>query len=115
MAAARRRVMELARVMSTHEFRKTLVFIAFAGEEMGLVGSSMYAEKARKENDQIDAVLNNDIIGSEVSGNGFRDNGSVRVFSEDPNDSTSRQLARYIRDVGARYFPALRVGHDIPG
>jgi len=102
-------VMELARVMSTHEFRKSVVFIAFAGEEMGLVGSSLYAEKARKENDQIEAVLNNDIIGSEISGNGFRDNGSVRVFSEDPNDSPSRQVARYIRNLGERYFPAMRV------
>jgi len=102
-------VMELARVMSTHEFRKTVVFIAFAGEEMGLIGSALYAESARKQNDQIEAVLNNDIIGSEVSGNGFRDNGSIRVFSEDPNDSPSRQLARYIREAGNRYFPALRV------
>ena len=102
-------VMELARVMSGHQFRKTIVFIAFAGEEMGLIGSTLYAENARKANDQIEAVLNNDIIGSEVSGNGFRDNGSVRVFSEDPNDSPSRQLARYIQDTGARYFPAMRV------
>lgn len=102
-------VMELARVMSTHEFRKTIVFIAFAGEEMGLVGSSLYAENARKHNELIEAVLNNDIIGSEVSGNGFRDNGSIRVFSEDPNDSPSRELARYIRDAGNKYYPALRV------
>ncbi len=101
-------VMELARVMSAHEFRKTLVFVAFAGEEMGLIGSALYAEQARGRNDLIDAVLNNDIIGSEVSGNGFRDNGSVRVFSEDPNDSPSRQLARYIHAAGALYFPALR-------
>ena len=102
-------VMELARVMSTHQFRKTLVFVAFAGEEMGLVGSALFAEQARKQNLLIEAVLNNDIIGSEVSGNGFRDNGSVRLFSEDPNDSPSRQLARYIRAEGERYFPAMRV------
>ncbi len=102
-------VMELARVMSQHEFRKTIVFVAFAGEEMGLVGSSLYAQDARAQNQTIEAVLNNDIIGSEVSGNGFRDNGSVRVFSEDPNDSPSRQVARYIRDVGERYLPSMRV------
>jgi len=102
-------VMELARVMSQHAFRKTIVFVAFAGEEMGLVGSSLYAQDARAQNQTIEAVLNNDIIGSEVSGNGFRDNGSVRVFSEDPNDSPSRQLARYIRDLGERYLPSMRV------
>ena len=61
-------VMELARIMSQYEFEKTIVFVAFAGEEMGLVGSSLYARKARKENQIIDGVLNNDIIGSEVFG-----------------------------------------------
>src|SRR5262249_30181495 len=34
-------VLELARVMSRYEFNKTLVFIAFDGEEQGLVGSSL--------------------------------------------------------------------------
>jgi hypothetical protein len=102
-------VMELARVMSGHEFKKTIVFIAFAGEEMGLVGSSLYALDARNQNQIIDGVLNNDIIGSEVAGNGFIDNGRVRVFSEDPNDSQSRQIARYMREIGERYVPSMKV------
>jgi Zn-dependent M28 family amino/carboxypeptidase len=102
-------VMELARVMSQHEFENTIVFIAFAGEEEGLVGSRLYAEKARAANVAIECVLNNDIIGSDISGNGFSDNGHVRVFSEDPSDSQSRQVARYIREVGERYLPAMRV------
>ena len=102
-------VMELARVMSQHEFKKTVVFIAFAGEEVGLYGSSLYAQDARKENAIIDGVLNNDIIGSDVAGNGFIDNGRVRVFSEDPNDSPSRQIARYVREVGERYMPSMKV------
>jgi hypothetical protein len=102
-------VMELARVMSQHEFENTLVFIAFAGEEEGLVGASLYAEKAKESKTPIECVLNNDIIGSEVSGNGFHANGSLRVFSEDPNDSSSRQVARYVREVGERYVPNMRV------
>ena len=102
-------VMELARVMSRREFKKTVVFIAFAGEEVGLVGSSLYAEDARKQNQNIDAVLNNDIIGSDTAGNGFIDNGRVRVFSEDPNDSPSRQVARYVREIGERYMPSMKV------
>jgi hypothetical protein len=53
--------------------------------------------------------LNNDIIGSEISGNGFTDNGHVRIFSEDPNDSASRQIARYVREVGERYVPSMKV------
>src|SRR5262249_7189437 len=62
-------VMELARVMSQYEFDKTLVFVAFAGEEQGLVGSTLLAAKAKKGNQVIEAVLNNDIIGTDRSGN----------------------------------------------
>ena len=101
--------MELARVLSQYQFEKTLVFIAFAGEEQGLLGSTLYAQKAHKENQKIEAVLNNDIIGSDVSGSGRRENRRVNVFSEDPPDSLSRQLARYIRETGERYFPSMRV------
>jgi hypothetical protein len=102
-------VMELARIMSQYEFEKTIVFVAFAGEEMGLIGSSLYARKARKENTIIDGVLNNDIIGSEVSGNGRIDNSTISVYSEDPDDSTSRQLARYVKDVAERYLPSMKI------
>lgn len=101
-------VLELARVMSQCEFEKTIVFIAFAGEEYGLVGSTLYAQKARKENHIIDAVLNNDIIGSEVSGNGKTINDALWLFSEGPEDSGSRQLARYIKEVGERYLPSMK-------
>jgi Zn-dependent M28 family amino/carboxypeptidase len=102
-------VMELARVLSKYEFEKTLVFITFAGEEEGLLGSSLYAGKAQAAHQKIEAVLNNDIIGSDVSGSGRMDNRRVSVFSEDPNDSPSRELARYIRDMADRYLPAMRV------
>lgn len=102
-------VMELARVMSQHEYEKTVVFVLFVAEEQGLIGSALYARKANSEKRQIEAVLNNDIIGSDVSGDGMSDSGSVRVFSEDPADSPSRQLARYIKDIGERYVPSMRI------
>lgn len=102
-------VMELARVMSQFEFDKTLVFIAFAGEEQGLLGSSLYAAKAKKAQQKIEAVLNNDIIGFESSGSGRMENRRVNIFSDDPLDSPSRTLARYIRDIGERYVPMMRV------
>jgi hypothetical protein len=102
-------VMELARIMSQYEFEKTIVFVAFAGEEEGLVGSALYARKAHKENQIIDGVLNNDIIGSEVSGNGRIDNGTISVYSEDPADSSSRQLARYVKDIAERYTPSMKI------
>ncbi|MEP7367916.1 MAG: M20/M25/M40 family metallo-hydrolase, partial [Acidobacteriota bacterium] len=102
-------VLELARVMSKYEFDKTIVFVAFAAEEIGLVGSGLYADRAEKGKELIEAVLNNDIIGNDVSGNGRRDNRRVRLFSADPADSPSRTLARYIRDTALRYTPQMAV------
>src|SRR6185503_5553695 len=102
-------VMECARVMSQYEFDATLVFVAFAGEEQGLVGARAMAKRLKEKSQTIQTVLNNDIIGSEVSGNGVIDNRRVLVFSEEPNDSASRQIARYVRRIGERYFPELSV------
>ncbi len=102
-------VMELARVMSKYEFEKTIVFVTFAGEEQALIGSSPFAVKAQKEKRQIEGVLNNDIIGSEVSGNGRSDNSTVRIFSPEPRDSMSRELARYIKFAGERYVTSMKL------
>lgn len=102
-------VMELARVLSGYEFEKTLVFVAFSGEEYGLLGSGPYAKRAAAEKSIIDAVLNNDIIGNDVAGNGRTAGTAVRLFSEDPIDSASRTLARYVKEIGERYVPAMTV------
>jgi hypothetical protein len=102
-------VMELARVLSQYQFEKTIVFVAFAGEEMGLLGSTLYAEKAKKLDQKIEAVLNSDIIGSDVGGDGRTENRRVNIFSEDPIDSPSREIARYMKEIGERYVPAMTV------
>jgi len=102
-------VMELARVMSQYEFDKTVAFYVFAGEEQGLVGSGLQAAKAKKENQVIEAVLNNDIIGTDVAGNGRMGNGSVSVYSDETMDSLSQQLSRYVREIGERYLPSMKI------
>src|ERR1035437_8847629 len=102
-------VMELARVMSQYEFDKTVAFYVFAGEEHGLVGSGLQAAKAKKENHVIEAVLNNDIIGTYIAGNGRMGNGSVNVYSDETMDSVSQQLSRYVRDIGERYLPSMKI------
>jgi len=104
-------VMELARVFgeSGLAFDATIVFIAFAGEEQGLVGAKLHAQRAATEKWVIDAVLNNDIVGSPTGGNGIVDGESVRVFSEGPEDSASRQVARFVRRQAARYVPSHAV------
>ena len=102
-------VLELARVMSAYQFDKTIVFVAFAAEEVGLSGSQVYAAQAKKDGMQIEAVLNNDIIGSDVSGNGRSITNVVRVFSAGPDDSAQRELARYTKLIAERYVPSMQV------
>jgi hypothetical protein len=101
--------MELARVMSQYEFDKSIIFVTFAAEEIGLNGSKNFADEAKEKKMIIEAVLNNDIIGTDVAGNGSAANGRVRVFSESPEDSPSRALARYAKEIGERYMPSMTV------
>lgn len=121
-------VLECARVMSRHSFPATIVFVTVSGEEQGLLGSTYMAKKARAENRNIEAVLNNDIMGSNNSSEtNIIDNTRVRVFSEGlpafdlgkqaasirqlglENDGKARQLARYVKEVGERYVDNLEV------
>ncbi|MDQ4139141.1 MAG: M20/M25/M40 family metallo-hydrolase [Bacteroidota bacterium] len=121
-------VMECARVMSKHSFPATIIFVAVTGEEQGLIGARYLAEKAKKANWNIVAVLNNDIIGSNHSnGTNIINNTQVRIFSEGmpayeleknaagirqyglENDGSARQLARYMKEVGERYVDNLEV------
>jgi hypothetical protein len=120
-------VLEMARVMARYKFEATIVFMTVAGEEQGLLGSTYFAETAKKNNLDIEAMFTNDIIGSSLGGNGVRDARTVRVFSEGvpsnetaaeattrrsvggENDSASRQLARFIRETSERYVPAMKV------
>ncbi len=104
-------VIELARVFAQSglQFDATIVFIALAGEEQGLVGAKLHAQRAAAEGWRIDAVLNNDIVGNSRGGTEASEGDRIRVFSEGPEDSPSRQIARYVRRVAMRYQP----GHDV--
>jgi len=103
--------MELARVFSQSglEFDATLVFMCHVAEEQGLMGAKLHAQKARREHIPIEAVLNNDIVGNDRGGNGIIDGASIRVYSEGPEDSPSRELARYVQRWAGRYVPSHRV------
>jgi hypothetical protein len=121
-------VIECARVMSKHSFPATIIFVTVSGEEQGLLGATYMANKAKKENWNIEAVVNNDIMGSNNSSEtNIIDNTRVRVFSEGlpayeldkngtkirqlglENDGKARQLARYVKEIGERYVDNLQV------
>ncbi len=103
--------MELARVFSQSgvEFDATLVFMCHVAEEQGLMGAYLHAQRAVAEHVRIDGVLNNDIVGNDRAGNGIVDGSSIRVYSEGPEDSPSRELARFVQRWGSRYVPSHRV------
>ena len=118
----------MARAMSKYEFPATIVFMAVAGEEQGLLGSGHWAEEAKQNGVHIEGMLDNDIIGNSKSQSGKIDRNSVRLFAEGvspqvkptdellelirtggENDSPTRQLARFIRDTAKIYVPDMSV------
>jgi len=102
---------ELARVFSQSgmDFEATLVFMCHAGEEQGLIGARLHAQKAVAEGIPIQAVFNNDIVGNDKGGSGIIDGATIRVYAEGPEDSPSRELARFIERWGGRYVPSHHV------
>lgn len=120
-------VIEAARVLSRHRFRATLVYAALSGEEQGLYGGRILAAYARAQGWQVQANLNNDIVGNSRGGNGVHDNATVRVFSEGTRttetqqqanrrrynggevDSPSRNIARLMAALAERHLDNLRV------
>lgn len=121
-------IMELACVMSKYKFDATLVFMAVAAEEQGLLGARHWATQARQKNLNIAGMFTNDIIGSSRADNGKVDNKQVRLFSQSipatkemseavrqlvatggDSDSLSRQLARHTKEQGERYVKDFKV------
>ena len=116
--------LECARVLSKLKFPATIIFLTVAGEEQGLNGSQHFARMAKAQGWDIEAVLNNDIVGGDR--NPQQDASVVRVFSEGipvaadekqlrlirglggESDSTSRELARYIAEVGRSYETGVK-------
>ncbi len=120
--------LELARVMAQAKFPATIVFLIVSGEEQGLYGAEYYAQQAVDKKWNLEAILNNDTMGSSAgSETSIIDNTRLRVFSEGlpayqsaeqaakiraigaENDGKTRQLARYMKEVGERYVENLEV------
>jgi len=120
-------VLEAARVLSRYRFPATIVYAALSGEEQGLHGGRILADFARAQGWQVEANLNNDIIGNSCGSDGVCDDAHVRVFSEGPrwqgredlaarwrslggeNDAPSRNLSRFLDSLAGR----LDLGLDV--
>jgi len=120
-------LMEAARLLSKRDNRATLVFAALSGEEQGLYGGKVLADYAVAHGWNVEAELNNDIVGNSRGQNGVIDNTGVRIFSEGTRstetpeqakqrgyhggevDSPSRNLARYMATLADGYLPDFHV------
>jgi len=121
-------VLEMARVMSHYRFGATIVFLAVAGEEQGLNGSTHWAQQAKDRHANIEAMLDNDIVGNSRSEDGQVDRSTLRLFAQGvppaaapddallallraggENDTPPRELARAIRDISSVYVPAMHL------
>ena len=118
-------VIEAARILTKYRFPSSVVLVGLSGEEQGLWGGQIMAERAVAAGWDIAGVLNNDMIGNIEGINGVIENNTFRVFSEPyPRTATeqeirsyrtrggevdgpSRQLARYVDRIAEEYFPNL--------
>jgi Peptidase family M28 len=116
--------LECARVLSKLKFPATIIFLTVAGEEQELNGSRHFASMVKQQGWNLEAVLNNDIVGGNKGPE--QDASVVRVFSEGipvaadekqlrqirnlggESDSSSRELARYIAEVGRTYDARIK-------
>jgi len=120
--------MELACVMSHYRFDATLVFLAVAGEEQGLLGSEGWARDAKARGLDVAGMLDDDIVGGSQARDGRFERDRLRLFAEGlpakkelsdealaailtggENDLPTRQLARFVKAVGERYVPGMKV------
>jgi len=120
-------VLEAARVLSQYRFPGSIAFVGLSGEEQGLYGGAILSQFAIDNGWNLDAVLNNDMIGNITGVNGVTNNTTARVFSEGTRyveteeearqrrfqggevDSASRNIARYVDRMADLYIPNLDV------
>jgi hypothetical protein len=115
-------VLEAARVLAPMPMHGTVIFACFDGEEQGSFGATHFAQTLKAGHADVEADLNNDIIGASVGDDGVKRDDTVRIFSEaipvgvtaarvntlgSQNDSPSNELARYTKETGDAYGEGL--------
>jgi Zn-dependent M28 family amino/carboxypeptidase len=119
--------LEAARQLTKHRFNGSIVYLALSGEEQGLLGGRTVAQYALDNAWNVQAMLNNDMIGNVEGINGVIENMTARVFSDGTPpteteqeraarrftggevDGISRQVARYVDAMADKYVTNLDV------
>ncbi|HEY9113452.1 MAG TPA: M28 family peptidase, partial [Bacteroidales bacterium] len=99
---------EAARLLSGIEFPYSIIYALWDEEEIGLIGSRYYAEKANMLGMNIDGVINIDMIGWD--GN---DDGLIELHTKFENNSVP--LAAFISNINPVYSINLSPSIQNPG
>src|SRR4051812_48705700 len=120
-------VLELARIFAKRRPKATIILAAVAGEEQNLYGSNFLAQTLKNASTNVEAMFNNDIVGSSTGDRGQRDPFTIRAFAQGPpptespaqaatrlqiggeNDSPARELARFSAEVAANKATGMNV------
>lgn len=102
-------LIELARIMSQQQYRSTVLFVAFAAEEVDRQGSRAFVSFLQDRNIDIVGMINIDTIGNTNGRDGSVNNTQLRLFSRAPNTSTSRKMARNVEFLGFAHNAPLEL------
>jgi len=94
-------VIEIARILSQYTFDRTIIFIAFSGEEYGLYGSAAYATQAQSQGMNILGYFNTDMCGYLYPGD--------PIHTDMIAPASAGPLVQFYKDVVALYLPEFTV------
>jgi hypothetical protein len=122
-------IIELARILATHQPKSTIILATVDGKEQGLYGSSFQAAQLKAAGADVEGMFSVDRIGSSIAEDGTRDPFTLRLFSEGvptaaasnqgailqeaggEDDSASRQLGRFAVSVAENIYTSMRIRH----
>lgn len=98
-------LLEIARSLRDVPTRRTVRFVAFSGEEQGLIGSRAYAEQCKKEQVNIELMINLDMVGRPIDADRreivVEHDPGMRIRTNDaPSRAWANRLARSVRAAG---------------
>jgi Zn-dependent M28 family amino/carboxypeptidase len=122
--------MELARIFATHQPLATIMFVAVAGEEQGLFGSTFMANTLKNQSVDVQGMLDNDIVGASKGDDNKTDPFNIRMFVQSlpttitgsttsvedavdngsDSDSPARQLGRFTAEVASNSVTQMNGG-----
>ncbi len=109
-------LLEMARILAQTPQRATIMFVAFSAEEIGRIGSlRLIDEYLGPFGIDVRAVVTLDTIGNINGPNNQVNDYQLRVFSDDGDNSPSRQLSRMMGLIATTYVPDLQVAIQAAG